>query len=125
MCPVFHLLKHQFVCPILCLAAVKVYPIGIPALYSVVLWRKRELLNPRIYSVGKEESDTSNNDIAGTGCVKGNDAPPPILLTASNGQTKAYWSPEELKELNERVNARTHHPELVPFMFLWRDFGEG
>ncbi|CAN0492669.1 unnamed protein product, partial [Laminaria digitata] len=60
-----------------------VYPIGIPALFLFVLWTKRELLNPRVYSGGKPEGDGVNN----------------------------------------RVKARMEHPELVPFMFLWRDFG--
>ncbi|CAM9547220.1 unnamed protein product, partial [Laminaria digitata] len=40
---------------------VLVYPIGIPVLYFFVLWRKRELLNPRIYSANKEEGDGDSN----------------------------------------------------------------
>ncbi|CAM9792494.1 unnamed protein product, partial [Laminaria digitata] len=36
---------------------VVVYPVGIPVLYFFVLWRKRKLLNPRIYSANKEEVD--------------------------------------------------------------------
>ena len=103
----------------------KVYPIGIPVLYSFVLWKYRELLNPRVHCAGTSESAGADADDTGAGFVGTADAPSAILLTASNGQTKAYWSPQELKELDERVQARAEHPDLVPFMFLWKDFGEG
>lgn len=105
---------------------VQVYPIGIPVLYFFALWRKRELLNPRIYSASNnEEREGTGEDATEAGIVEGNNTPSVVQLTASNGQTKAYWSPQELKELDKRVKARTVHPELVPIMFLWRDFGEG
>ena len=75
---------------------------------------------------GTSESDCdgASDDATGSGFVRRQDDPSAILLTASNGQTKAYWSPQELKELEQKVKARTEHPELTPFMFLWRDFSE-
>lgn len=106
------------------LSSIQVYPVGIPFLYSFVLWRKRDLLNPRISSRCKSESDGASEEGAGGGFGIGRDISSSILLTASNGQTKAYWSPQELQELDEKVKGRTEHPELVPLMFLWRDFGE-
>lgn len=39
------------------------------------------------------------------------------------GEAKKY-SPGALRELEEKVEARRKHPELVPSMFLWKDFGE-
>ena len=105
--------------------SVKVYPLGIPFLYSVILWKYRELLKPRIYSGGQSDGDGVSEDDTGASFVTTTDTTSTILLTASNGQTKAYWSPQELQELEERVKAREEHPELVPFKYLWRDFGEG
>ncbi|CAM9233149.1 unnamed protein product, partial [Laminaria digitata] len=37
-----------------------VYPIGIPALYAAILWSKRELLNPRMHTAVKSESDATD-----------------------------------------------------------------
>ena len=112
-------------CPNLCPAVEKVYPIGIPVLYFLVLWKRRHLLNPRVYSAGQEEGGGASDDTTGASFVSKKDDPSAILLTASNGQTKAYWPPEELEELDQRVKARTEHPDLSPFVFLWGDFGEG
>ncbi|CAN0468807.1 unnamed protein product, partial [Laminaria digitata] len=39
------------------------------------------------------------------------------------GQTKNAYSFEQLQELDEKVKARRVNPELVPSMFLWKDFG--
>ena len=114
-------------CPDQCPTVLKVYPIGIPVLYFLILWTKRELLNPRIYSAGEKEgrSARARDDTTRTDIGEGNDIASVIVLTASNGQTKAYWSRQELQELDEKMKARTKHPELVPLIFLWRDFGEG
>ncbi|CAM9638404.1 unnamed protein product, partial [Laminaria digitata] len=73
-----------------------IYPIGIPILYAAILWKNRELLNPRIDTVptGADEEETRNS-----------------------------YSSEELQELEEKVKARREHPKLVPSMFLWKDFG--
>lgn len=82
------------------------------------------MLNPRIHSGGKSEGDGVSEDKTMATLVSTTDNTSAILLTAPNGQTKAYWSQQELRELDERVKARAENPELVPFMFLWRDFGE-
>lgn len=126
LCPslVYVNLHANVTCPYLRSAVGKVYPIGIPALYFFVLWRKRHLLNPRIDSGDKYEGDNAIDEVSGADFVQRKDDPSVILLTASNGQAKAYWPPQQLKELDERVKARAEHPELTPFMFLWRDFGE-
>lgn len=55
-----------------CLLIVKVYPIGIPVLYSGLLWRKRHLLNPRAVSVGKCESYDASEGVSGDGVGKWN-----------------------------------------------------
>ena len=94
-------------------------------LYFLVLWKRRHLLNPRVYSAGQEEGGGASDDTTGASFVSKKDDPSAILLTASNGQMKAYWPPEELEELDQRVKARTEHPDLSPFVFLWGDFGEG
>lgn len=84
------------------------------------------MLNTRIDCDGtiESESDGVSDGATGSGFVRREDDPSAIRLTASNRQTKSYWSPQELKELDQKVKARTEHPELKPFMFLWRDFGE-
>lgn len=72
------------------------YPIGIPVLYAFILWKNRALLNPSI--------DTQSG--------------------GEGGDAKHKLSREELQELEEKVKARRNHPELVPSMFLWKDFGK-
>ena len=51
------------------------------------------------------------------------DNPAAMPSVKPKGQTTKY-SPEALQELEEKVEARRKHPELVPSMFLWKDFGE-
>lgn len=108
-----------------CLAALKVYPLGIPVMYAAILWRKRDLLNPRIHAVAMSEPDQSEE----TAITAQSGGEAGVFSrefgTASKGQAKTDLSPQELKELEERVNARMEHPELTPSLFLWRDFGEG
>ena len=100
----------------------QVYPVGIPVLYAVILWKNRELLNPRIHvepdSAGEAamESDPAP--------ATGDEIPSATLATASKGVTKKIYTFEELQELEEKVEARKVNPELVPSMFLWKDFGE-
>ncbi|CAM9313997.1 unnamed protein product, partial [Laminaria digitata] len=77
-----------------------VYPIGTPVLYAAILWKNRESLNPRILT-GPDGVDES-----ATGAEK----------------AKNYWSSQELQTLEEMVKARRENPELVPSMFLWKDF---
>lgn len=77
-------------------ATCQVYPIGIPVLYAAILWKNRELLNPRI------------------------DSQP----VGEDGHAKHKLSPQELQELDEKVEARRANPALVPSMFLWKDFGK-
>lgn len=101
----------------------KVYPIGIPVLYSVVLWKHRELLNPRICYAGdaKPEANDTNEEPTREHLARRDGIQSATLLTSSNVQPLEELS---LRELEERVEARREHPELVPFMFLWKDFGE-
>ncbi|CAM9547013.1 unnamed protein product, partial [Laminaria digitata] len=70
-----------------------VYPIGIPVLYAVILWNSRELLNPRIHAGVKVEASGTDQATTTAGFA-----------------------------FNETVNARRDHPELMPSMFLWKDF---
>ncbi|CAM9956616.1 unnamed protein product, partial [Laminaria digitata] len=92
---------------------IAVYPVGIPFLYAVILWKNRELLNPRIVRC-KSDPDSADESTTDSSAV---------LCTASNLKTKTEFSQQELQELEERVQARKEHPELVPSMFLWKDFG--
>lgn len=104
------------------------YPVGIPVLYAVILWRKRELLNPRIHAAAVTESNSGRaDDRTNESTGRAGDAGllSSILRFVSKGQTKTEISPQELQELEGKVRARAEHPELVPSMFLWKDFGEG
>ena len=77
-------------------AACQVYPIGIPVLYAFILWKNRALLNPSI--------DTQS--------------------VGDDGDVKPKLSPKKLQEHEEKIKARRDHPDLVPSMFLWKDFGK-
>ena len=48
-----------------------------------------------------------------------------FFKNSPKGQSKSELSQQELQEYNEIVRARRGHPELIPSMFLWKDFGEG
>ena len=96
------------------------YPIGIPALYAAILWENRELLNPRVPA----GSDVVNE--AGTGAdSKGRDGIPSLSFrTKQEDHTQSDRPSRKWHELDELVKSRTNHPDLVPSMFLWKDFGE-
>lgn len=95
----------------------KVYPVGIPALYASILWKNRELLNPRIQTVADDISPGATEEELA--------AAAPTLRSAAQDQTKEVLCPLEVTAFNERVRARKEHPDLAPSAFLWRDFGEG
>ena len=99
----------------LALAACQVYPIGIPILYAIILWSNRELLNPSIVRC-KPETDSADESTTDSSAV--------LCATSKGRKVKNDYSPQELQELEERVQARKGHPALVPSMFLWKDFGE-
>ena len=100
------------------------YPIGIPVLYAVILWRKRELLNPRVHTTVMVEPE----DTDGTSTAAGSTNSAGIFFlfcrAGPTAQTNNEMSPQELQEFKERVKTRRNHPELAPSMFLWKDFGE-
>lgn len=101
--------------------AAQVYPVGIPVLYAVILWQNRELLNPRTH--------TTPGGVDGTATIADTadgDATPSSSIRSVMSTGKAHVLPcsQEMQELAEKVNARREHPELVPSMFLWKDFGE-
>lgn len=105
-------------------AVAKVYPFGIPALYAAILWRNRELLNPRLKVIVVEALPPHAD-----GTEESSGAQFSAFRPASNyGQTGDDAPPAppqiDLQEFKERVKARKEHPELAPSMFLWRDFGE-
>eukprot|EP00903_Cladosiphon_okamuranus_P012166 g11413.t1 len=77
-----------------------IYPIGIPLLYAYILWVNRESLNPRVEAVIRPEPD---------GEIAKGVTPFPFL------------APQE--DLKERIEKRRQNPDLVPSMFLWKDFG--
>ena len=95
------------------------YPVGIPALYAYILWKNRHLLNPRIYT----DDDTAPG-VTRADSASGDENPAAVLCVKAKGQAKKRLSLEEMEELEEKVQARRENPELVPSMFLWKDFGE-
>lgn len=108
-----------------CLAVAKVYPVGIPTLYAAILWKNRELLNPRVNTVVASEPGEIDEAAPREELTKGAGVRSWALCSTSKGQTNDTLSPQALQEFKERVNARREHPDLVPSMFLWKDFGEG
>eukprot|EP00752_Nemacystus_decipiens_P008148 g7287.t1 len=75
-----------------------VYPIGIPLLYAYILWINRESLNP---------------------CAQADDASRSTMAMMRSD----YTLKETQAELEERIEKRRQNPDLVPSMFLWKDFG--
>lgn len=96
------------------------YPVGIPVLYAVILWRKRHLLNPRI-QVEPDEADeaATRADLRGR-----NEVLSRTLAASSKGQPKNRCRHLELQEWEKQVSARSANPSLVSSKFLWKDFGE-
>lgn len=83
------------------------YPVGIPLLYAFILWKNRHSLNPRVRADANADEGIS---------------PGPDL---SSSWTKHYYfDKESATELHEKLEKRRENPELVPSMFLWKDFGE-
>ena len=101
------------------------YPIGIPALYASILWKNRELLNPCIPTSTKPGPDAPGEVATRADSLRDDDNPRVTLSTVSKRQTRNGYSSQELRELEELVKARRENPQLVPSMFLWKDFGEG
>ncbi|CAM9190562.1 unnamed protein product, partial [Ectocarpus sp. 8 AP-2014] len=79
---------------------IMVYPIGIPLLYSVILWRNRESLNPPAEASTLVDSSANERKIS-----------------------KAYKPKLKSEDLEEKLEKRRRNPDLVPSMFLWKDFG--
>lgn len=107
-------------------AAAQVYPIGIPALYAAILWKKRDLLNPRIHTDKPDGVDGFDEAATRTDPAREDGIPFAMMLCATPkvGQARDSYSPRDIRELEERVKARRENPKLVPSMFLWKDFGE-
>ena len=80
------------------------YPVGIPLLYAYILWTNRDSLNPRV------QTDANADESSG---------PTFSFLAKGDPLTK-----ESMEELNEKLEKRMQNPNLVPSMFLWKDFGE-
>ncbi|CAM9190499.1 unnamed protein product [Ectocarpus sp. 8 AP-2014] len=78
---------------------IMVYPVGIPLLYAFILWRNRESLNP---------------------CVKTG----AVVNPRADGSTaRITFKAEYSEDLEEKLEKRRRNPDLIPSMFLWKDFG--
>lgn len=107
--------------------AAKVYPIGIPVLYAYILWKNRDALNPSVRAtVAPDPNDTEEEDPEGD--AGGPSTNHSLLLrsgTFRRSRSATAMSSEAFHELEEKIRKRGEHPDLVPSMFLWKDFGEG
>ena len=83
------------------------YPVGIPLLYAYILWKNRDSLNPRVLAGGNADEDVS---------------PGPAFSPWT--KKDYYLDKESMAELHELLRKRKENPDLVPSMFLWKDFGE-
>ncbi|CAN0419853.1 unnamed protein product [Pylaiella littoralis] len=86
-----------------------VYPIGIPLLYAYILWINRESLNPSVKPA---------NVVVETG-LDGAPAAPERMV----GTHDVACDEGSTAKLEERLRKRRQNPDLVPSMFLWKDFG--
>lgn len=104
----------------------QVYPIGIPLIYALILWKHRHSLNPiacrsdPLSGAGQDEPERLNecdDEAFSTRFWR-------KLGGLEEGRAVKALSSEEKAELEERINKRINDPDLVPSMFLWKDFGE-
>ncbi|CAN0013328.1 unnamed protein product, partial [Ectocarpus sp. 6 AP-2014] len=101
-----------------------VYPIGIPLLYAFILWINRDSLNP-----GPRPKATDDDDDDDEAVAAAQDADASGWSVASRkagggggGGDGEHVSKETPEELEERLQKRRQNPDLVPSMFLWKDF---
>ncbi|CAM9644386.1 unnamed protein product [Ectocarpus sp. 13 AM-2016] len=78
---------------------IMVYPVGIPILYAFILWQNRESLNPRVE----------------TGAV--------VNPRADGSTARTSYKAKYSEDLEEKLEKRRRNPDLIPSMFLWKDFG--
>lgn len=88
------------------------YPIGIPLLYGYILWRNRESLNPRVRAGGDNGGEQQQPGASSGSALS--------FLKPK----KEYPTKESVEELHERLEKRKQNPDLVPSLFLWKDFSE-
>ena len=97
----------------------QVYAIGIPLLYAFILWTKRHLLNPALAAAARVEQEQQTKEGKEDGQeIEG------VGESKTDGQRKKDLSLLEEEELKKMVKLRKTNPELVPSMFLWKDFCE-
>ena len=95
------------------------YPIGIPLLYAFILWKNRHLLNPRLAIAARTEQERQAEE-----SEEGDQETERVDQSNTDGQKKKHLSLLEEEELEKMVKLRRTNPELVPSMFLWKDFSE-
>ena len=95
------------------------YPIGIPLLYAFILWKNRHLLNPTLAAAARAEQERQ----AGDG-KESDQKSEDVDQSNIGGQRMKHLSLLQKEELEKKVKLRRTNPELVPSMFLWKDFGE-
>ncbi|CAN0047697.1 unnamed protein product, partial [Ectocarpus fasciculatus] len=100
-----------------------VYPIGIPLLYAFILWINRDALNPQ----PRPEAHDDDNEAAISAQVVDASGWSVASRKAGGGgggdEHASAVSKETPEELEERLEKRRQNPDLVPSMFLWKDFG--
>lgn len=84
--------------PVIWARVPQLYPIGIPVLYALILWKNRHSLNPRVQPNVDEDSG-------------GGKVPKEAQQTAS-------------ETLGAKLVKRSKNPDLMSSMFLWKDFSE-
>jgi len=89
-------------------------------MYAFILWKNRHLLNPTLAAAARAEEERKAG-ISQASDLEGDDFEE--SKKSARGDKKRL-SPEEEEELEKMVESRRTNPELVPSMFLWKDFGE-
>ena len=95
------------------------YPIGIPLLYAFILWKNRHLLNPTLAAAARVEQERQAEE-----GKEDNQETEGVDQSNTGGQRRKHLSPLQEEELEKMVKLRRTNPELLPSMFLWKDFGE-
>lgn len=88
----------------------KVYPVGIPTVYAIILWKNREILNPQQQS--SAPSQTARDGEQDVSIAR---------RLRSWMKTKA---PRSSEDATKKSDKRRLVPELAPSMLLWKDYCE-
>lgn len=95
-------------------------------MYLFILWANRHSLNPSVDNNSKSMEENLGTQRVGRVEIKPSDRSPTKSgsIRIGGGGGIKVMTLEEAQDLEKRVHDRKTNLELVPSMFLWKDYGE-